>query len=175
MSDEDHFHHEVTSSIFDRMQTGTAIQDINVELMGSRLSHNASDHQVRKAVAVSMMKHIQHEVDAGATPSSASKEVLRKYRGLVKRSQDSIADRVDFLLQAQRDLTHRNDGEQIMYWIVYNLYDMEVFEEEVFQNWWTHGESVSDEAMKKVRVLSGRFMEWLDQAESESEEDEDDD
>jgi translation initiation factor eIF-2B subunit epsilon len=180
MSDEDggktdHFHHEATSSIFDRMQTGTAIQDINVELMGSRLSHNASDNQVRKAVAVSMMKHIQHEVDAGATVPSASKDVLSKYRDLVKRGQDSIADQVDFLLQVQRDLTHRNDGEQIMYWIVYNLYDMEVFEEEVFQNWWTHEESVSDDAMMNVRVLARKFMEWLDQAESESEEDEGDD
>ena len=179
MSDEDgsktdHFHHEATSSIFDRMQTGTAIQDINVELMGSRLSHNASDHQVRKAVAVSMMKHIQHEVDAGATVPSALKDVLSKYRDLVKRGQDSTADQVDFLLQVQRDLTHRNDGEQIMYWVVYNLYDMEVFEEEVFQNWWAHEESVGDDAMKKVRVLSGRFMEWLDQAESESGEDEGD-
>jgi translation initiation factor eIF-2B subunit epsilon len=180
MSDEDgsktdHFHHEATSSIFDRMQTGTAIQDINVELMGSRLSHNASDHQVRKAVAVSMMKHIQHEVDAGATVPSALKDVLGKYRDLVKRGQDSTADQVDFLLQVQRDLTHRNDGEQIMYWVVYNLYDMEIFEEEVFQNWWAHEESVSDDAMRKVRVLSGRFIEWLDQAESESEEDEGDD
>jgi translation initiation factor eIF-2B subunit epsilon len=180
MSDEDgsktdHFHHEATSSIFDRMQTGTAIQDINVELMGSRLSHNASDHQVRKAVAVSMMKHIQYEVDAGATVPSASKDVLSKYRDLVKRGQDSNADQVDFLLQVQRDLTHRNDGQQILYWIVYNLYDMEVFEEEVFQNWWAHEESAGDDAMRKVRVLSGKFMEWLDQAESESEEDEGDD
>jgi translation initiation factor eIF-2B subunit epsilon len=122
-----------------------------------------------------MMKHIQHEVDAGATVPSASKDVLSKYRDLVKRGQDSTADQVDFLLQVQRDLTHRNDGQQILYWIVYNLYDMEVFEEEVFRNWWAHEESVSDDAMRKVRVLSGRFMEWLDQAESESEEDEGDD
>jgi translation initiation factor eIF-2B subunit epsilon len=180
MSDEegsgsktDHFHHEATSSIFDRMQTATAIQDINVELMGSRLSHNASDYQVRKAVAVAMMKHIQHQVDAGATAASASKEALGKYRDLVKRSQDSIADQVDFLLQVQRDLTHRSHGNQIMYFVVYNLYDMEVFEEEVFRKWWADGGSVSDDGMKDVRTLSGKFIEWLDEAESESEGEED--
>jgi translation initiation factor eIF-2B subunit epsilon len=181
MSDEDgngsktdHFHHEATSSIFDRMQTATAIQDINVELMGSRLSHNASDYQVRKAVAVAMMKHIQHQVDAGATAASASKAALSKYRDLVKRGQDSVADQVDFLLQVQRDLTHRSHGNQIMYFVVYNLYDMEVFEEEVFRKWWAKEESVSDDEMQTVRTLSGKFIEWLDEAESESEEDESD-
>jgi translation initiation factor eIF-2B subunit epsilon len=181
MSDEDgggsktdHFHHEATSSIFDRMQTATAIQDINVELMGSRLSHNASDYQVRKAVAVAMMKHIQHEVDAGATAASASKDALSKYRDLVKRGQDSIADQIDFLIQVQRDLTHRSDGNQIMYFVVYNLYDMEVFEEEVFRKWWADEASVSDGGMKNVRILSGKFIEWLDEAESESDEDESD-
>jgi translation initiation factor eIF-2B subunit epsilon len=179
MSDEDgsgsktdHFHHEATSSIFDRMQTATAIQDINVELMGSRLSHNASDYQVRKAVAVAMMKHIQHQVDTGATAASASKDALSKYHGLVKRGQDSIADQVDFLLQVQRDLTRRSDGNQIMYFVVYNLYDMEVFEEEVFRKWWADEESVRDDGMENVRKLSGKFIEWLDEAESESEGDE---
>jgi translation initiation factor eIF-2B subunit epsilon len=173
-SKTDHFHHEATSSIFDRMQTTTAVQDINVELMGSRLSHNASDYQVRRAVAVAMMKHIQHQVDAGATAASASRDALSKYRGLVKRSQDSVTDQVDFLLQVQKDLTHRSHGNQIMYFMVYNLYDMEIFEEEVFRKWWANEESVRDGGMKNVRTLSGKFIDWLDEAESESEEDESD-
>ena len=181
MSDEDgsgsktdHFHHEATSSMFDRMQTATAIQDINVELMGSRLSHNATDHQVRKAVAVAMMKHIQHQIDSGATVPSASKEALNKYRDLIKRGQDSIADQVDFLLQVQRDLTRRSHGNQIIYHVVYNLYDMEVFGEEVIRKWWADEESVSGVEMKSVRALTAKFIEWLDEAESESEEDGDD-
>ena len=179
MSDEDgsssktdHFHHEATSSIFDRMQTATAIQDINVELMGSRLSHNATDHQVRKAVAVAMMKHIQHQVDAGMVVASAARDALGKYRDLVKRGQDSIADQVDFLLQVQRDLTHRSHGKEILYHILDNLYDMEVFGEEVFTKWWGEEESVSDDEMKDVRGPSGKFIEWLENAESESEDDE---
>ena len=180
MSDEDgssktdHFHHEATSSIFDRMQTATAIQDINVELMGSRLSHNATDHQVRKAVAVAMMKHIQHQIDAGATAASAAKSTLSKYRDLVKRGQDSIADQVDFLLKVQSDLTHRSHGNQVMYWVIYSLEEMEVFEEEVFRKWWANEESVSDEGMRNVRRLSAKFMEWLDTAETESEDDDSD-
>ncbi|MFL5662001.1 MAG: hypothetical protein ACJ8BW_11730 [Ktedonobacteraceae bacterium] len=156
------------------MQTTTAIQDINVELMGSRLSHNATDHQVRKAVAVAMMKHIQHQIDAGATAASVSKDVLSRYRDLVKRGQDSVADQVDFLLEVQRDLAHRSHGNQIMYHVVYNLYDMDVFEEEVIRRWWADEESVNGAAMENVRALTAKFLEWLDEAESESEGDESD-
>jgi translation initiation factor eIF-2B subunit epsilon len=168
-STTDHFHNEATSTIFDRMQTTTAVQDINVELMSSRLSHNASDYQVRRAVAVAMMRHIQQQVDDGATTASASKDTLSRYRDLVRRGQDSVSDQVDFLLQVQRDLTHRSHGNQIMYFVVYNLYDMEIFEEEVFRRWWTNEQSVSNDGMKNVRALSGKFIEWLDEAESESE------
>jgi translation initiation factor eIF-2B subunit epsilon len=180
LSDEDdqridRFHHEAVSSLFERMQTDTAIQDIRVELVSLRLANNASDHQVRKAVAVAMMKHIQKQIDSGVeTAADASRKTLTKYRDLVARaeSQDTTADRVDFLMESQRDLVQRNDGGRILLFVAKDLYDLEVFGEEVFTEWWEDEKSRGDAGMARVRQSTAQFIEWLENAESASEEEE---
>lgn len=181
MSDDDggtldRFHHDAVSSIFDRMQTGTAIEDVRVELLSLRLANNASDHQVRKAVAVAIMKHVQQQTTSGeATAAEASRATLTKYRDLVQReqSQDTLADQVDFMLEAQRDLVHRIDGEKILLFVAKDLYDLDMFGEEVFTTWWADERSVSSAGMKKVRGATTQFIDWLETAESESEEESD--
>ena len=179
MSDEDgivdRFHHEAVLNLFERMQTKTAASDIRLELTNLRLSYNASEHQVRKAVAVAMMKHIQNSVDSGAaTAADASRATLSDYRSLVQRGQDQepVADQVDFLSQAQRDLIHRSDGDKILLFVAKDLYDLEIMGEEAFTQWWGEAGSTSDEGMRKVREATKPFIDWLANAESESESEE---
>lgn len=179
MSDEDgteRFYHEAVSSLFERMQSDAQPEDVRVELMGLRLGNNASEHQVRKAVAVALMKHIQHMIDPGATIiADAVKKALTQYRILVQRdqSQDTSGDQIDFLLHAQHDLTRRKDGEKILLFLAKDLYEMEIFGEEVFTDWWNAEESSSDQEMNRVRQATSHFIEWLANAESESESEDD--
>ena len=174
----DRFHSEAVSNLFERMQSDTKADDVRVELMGLRLGNNASEHQVRKAVAVAMMKSTQHDVDTrSATVADAVKRTLKRYQTLVQRDNTTLettADQVDFLLHAQKDLAHRNDGGKILFFLAHDLYDMDIFGEEVFTDWWEDGRSCSSDGMRKVRENTVQFMNWLANAESEEEEEEDD-
>lgn len=169
----DNFHREVVNSIFGRMQENASPDDVKVELISSRLAHNATPHQVRRAVAMALMKHIQTAIEKGnGGPAEVSKVALDRYRSLVGGAQDTIDDQVDFLLEAQKDLTRRNDGGKILLFFTKELYEQEVFAEDVFMQWWDDDESSSGAEMKTVREPTEQFIEWLKNAESESESEE---
>ena len=175
MSDEDHhpndrFHFEAVSNLFERMQANAEIQDVRVELVGSRLAHDASEHQERKAVAVAMMKHIRSRMDSGAKAEEISHDSLTRYRDLIRsgKGQDTLANQVDFLLEVQKDLVHRTDGGRILYFITKEAYDEDIFEEDVIMAWWNDERSASNVEMENVRGLTGEFIKWLETAESES-------
>jgi translation initiation factor eIF-2B subunit epsilon len=168
--DGDTFHREVVNSIFGRMQENASPDDVKVELISSRLAHNATPHQVRRAVAVALMKHIQTVVEKGnGSPAEVSAAALDRYKSLVGGAQDTVDDQVDFLLEAQKDLTHRSEGGKILLFFTKELYDQEVLGEDVFMQWWDDAKSSADAEMKRVREPSQQFIEWLRNAESESE------
>ena len=176
------FHHDAFSTLYDRMQAGAASGDCHVELLSLRLAHNASDDQVRRAVATAMMRHIQKQIDTDSTDVSRPKKIeaitkstITTYRDLIKRQQssDTEADQVDFLLQVQKDLMHRSDGPAILGYVARYLYELDIFEEDVFTAWWTDEASTAGDGMESVRQATQAFIEWLQNAESESgEEDE---
>ena len=171
----DTFHREVVNSIFGRMQENAGPDDVKVELISSRLAHNATPHQVRRAVAVALMKHIQTAIEKGkGSPAEVSKVALDRYKSLVGGAQDTIDDQVDFLLEAQKDLIHRIDGAKILLFFTKELYDQEVFGEDLFMQWWDDDESSTGNDMETVRKPTHQFIEWLRNAESESESEEED-
>lgn len=172
-SEGDAFHRETVNTIFGRMQENTASHDVRVELMSARFAHDASPHQVRRAVAVAFMKYIESEVEKGnGTPAEVSKTALEGYHSLIAldNAQDTIDDQVDFLVESQKDLAHRKDGGKILLFFTKELYDMELFPEEVLVRWWDDEKSSSDAEMERVRKPAEQFIEWLKNAESESEE-----
>lgn len=168
--DGDTFHHEVVNSIFGRMQENAGPDDVKVELISSRLAHNATPHQVRRAVAVALMKHIQTAVGKGnGSPAEVSKAALDRYKSLVGGTQDTVNDQIDFLLEAQKDLTHRSDGGKILLFVTKELYDQEVFGEDVFMHWWDNEKSSVSSEMTQIKEPTQQFIDWLKSAESESE------
>ena len=173
------FHNEAVTSLFERMQTNTDPDDVRVELMGLRFSNNATEHQVRRAVATALMKHIQHTIEitpgSSTTVSDSVSQALKRYQVLIQREgvKDSVDDQVDFMLSAQKDLTRRAEGERILLFTAKELYDKEIFEEDVFTTWWADERSSASEEMRKVRETTRQFVEWLQNAEEESSEDED--
>ncbi|KKY26888.1 putative translation initiation factor eif-2b epsilon [Phaeomoniella chlamydospora] len=174
------FHHEAVVSLYERMQSNTDPEDVRVELMGLRFSNNSSEHQVRRAVATALMKHIQSTIDAtgpSAAVASVVTTTLKRYQILIQRegAEHDVEDQVEFMLASQKDLCHRAEGERILLFVAKDLYDREVFGEEVFIQWWHDERSSATEEMQKVRETTRQFIEWLENAEEESSEEEDED
>jgi translation initiation factor eIF-2B subunit epsilon len=182
--DRDHFHPDAVASIYDGLRDGLSSDVVHLELVGLRMSANASEHQVRRAVVAAFMKRIQQLIETGPVGAGeAVKQVLTKYKGILDRivfdrkSDGDKPDQVDLLLLIQKDLADRNKGETVLLFTAKELYDLEIVEEEAFEQWWEDERSSSTEALKGVRSRTQQFVEWLTSAEagSDSEEDETDD
>lgn len=175
VSDEDgtdRFHHEAVVNLFERMKRGTDQDDVRVELMGLRFAQNATEHQVRRAVVVALMKHMSNQVEEERMDTAdAVKQSITQYRNLIQRdrSQETVAGQVDFLIEAQKDLTRRNKGDQLLLHLAKELYQQDIFDEEVFHHWWNDDRSESMEELKRLKESTKQFMDWLATADEESE------
>ncbi|EXJ60219.1 hypothetical protein A1O7_04371 [Cladophialophora yegresii CBS 114405] len=173
----DRFQHDTVAILVQRMQEGKHADDMLSELMGLRFSGGADETQVRRAVAVALMKHIHSEIENGVPAADATRRVLTAYNTLIRRkgAEQTIDEQAAFLLDAQRDLIRRKDGGKTLLFVVKDLYDLEIFPEEAFTDWWEDERSSAEPEMAEVRKPSSQFIEWLENAESESESDEEDD
>ncbi|KAI9801632.1 MAG: hypothetical protein M1833_002314 [Piccolia ochrophora] len=178
--EEGDFHYDAASSIFDALQRGEASDIVQLELQGLRMGVNADYHQVRKAVIAAFMKRIQHVMESQfLRTDDAVSQVLRKYavvleKTMFDKSQRRKEDQVDFLLTLQRDLIHRNKGESVLLFTAKELYDMDILEEEGFNQWWQDARSSLEAAMQQVRTQTQQFVEWLANAEEDSSEEDED-
>ena len=178
------FHVEATASILDGLQKGDPADTIILELNGYRMSTNASQHEVRKAVVAAFMKRVSNlsagDNRPGMSAREAVKEVFGNYKGLVERTMfdkdaDEKADQVDFLLLLQKEVLGRPNGNQLLLFVTNEMYDSDIIEEDGFLQWWDNERSVEEE-MGKVRDLTERFIIFLKEAEEDDEsEDEDED
>ncbi|KAI9816581.1 MAG: hypothetical protein M1827_001713 [Pycnora praestabilis] len=170
----DEFYHDAASSIFDALQRGETTEVIQLELTGLRLANNASPHQVRHAVIAAIMRWIQQIIDSESVGGSeAVNQVLNKYKDLVEKTifdkeKPEKIDQVDFLLLVQKDLIHRDSGESILIFTSKELYELEIIEEEGFEQWWEDSRSSEDDEMRRVRSQTQQFVEWLATAEEDS-------
>lgn len=141
------------------------------------MTTNASDHQVRRAVVSSFMKYIQQLMEGGKGAGDAVHEVFSKYgevidRCLFDRNKEVKKDQVDLLLLLQRDLVHRHKGDTVLLFAAKELYELELVDEEAYEQWWgDEGSSVSEE-LRNVRGQAWQFVEWLANAEEESDDEE---
>ena len=170
------FHSEASGSIYDSLKQEHDVANIQLELQALRMSSNASEHEVRKAVVAGLLKYAM-EIRPKGTPLKAT---LAANRTLVEKTIfDEIQprDQVDFLLLAQSDLCKYDEGDTVLASLCNDLYLMDSFEEdlfeaEAFQEWWSDERSSANEALRKVREKTQKFMQVLE--ENEEEEDEDD-
>ncbi|KAJ5679713.1 translation initiation factor eIF-2B subunit epsilon [Penicillium macrosclerotiorum] len=175
--EQDNFHHDASVSVFDSLREGVSADVVQLELVSLRMTANASDFQVRRAIVSSFMKYVQQLIEGGADAGKAVKDVFTKYREVVDRTlydreKDDKKDQVDLLLQLQQDLVHRSQGGRILLSIATTLYQLELAEEEAYEQWWADERSSSSEELRAVRTETRKFMDWLESAESEESSDE---
>lgn len=174
---EDHFVEDAAVSVYDSLRDGVTSDVVQLELVSLRMTANADDNQVRRAVVSAFMKRIQQLIDTGKGASEAVRAIFGTYREIVERctfdrNTPVKTDQVDLLLLLQQDLVSRPRGDMVLLFTAKELYDLELLEEEAFEQWWGNERSSSTEDMRKVRVQAQQFVDWLANAEEEDSEEE---
>jgi len=177
----ENFHKDAVADVFKTLSEGGDFHNTRVEFTSLRLSNNATDHQMHRAIAVGFTKRIAQLVESGLEPAKAVTQTLG-----MEGAQDFVSDvavgrekktedQVDFLICLQKDLVHREKGDVILFALCRELYDREVVEEEGFEAWWVDSRSSETEQLRKVRQRTEVFMTWLRDAEEEDSDEEDSD
>jgi translation initiation factor eIF-2B subunit epsilon len=185
-SSNEAFHHDAVAGLLDALKDNGDFESGNgtrLEFTGLRLSNNATDRQVRRAIATAFTKRIAQLVESGKPATEAASSTFsvagaKSFLDEVAIGLDkSEEDQVDFIYALQRDLVHRSNGATILAAVSQKLYQMEVLEEDAFLRWWEECEGLEaeDKEMKTVRAKTVVFIDWLKEAEAESSEEEDDD
>lgn len=175
---EDHFVEDAAVSVYDSLRDGVTPDVVQLELVSLRMTANADDNQVRRAVVSAFMKRIQQLIDTEKKGASeAVRAIFGTYREIVERctfdrNTPVKTDQVDLLLLLQQDLVSRPRGDMILLFTAKELYDLELLEEEAFEQWWGDERSSGTEDMKKVRMQAHQFVDWLANAEEEDSEEE---
>lgn len=177
------FHKDAVADVFKALSEGGQFDNTRVEFTSLRLSNNATDHHIHRAIAVAFTKHISQLIENGLEVSKAVEKSLvadnkgaQRFIDEVAIGQDKkIEDQVDFLLCLQKDLIHREKGETVLFALCKELYDRDILEEEGYDAWWADERSVESEELKKVRATTEVFINWLKEAEEEDSDEEDDD
>lgn len=175
------FDHDAAASIYDSLCEGHESANIQLELTSLRMSTNASEHQVRRAVVVAFVKRVTQLMKAGTGVREAVAQVFGQHKELLERTMfdkdlSGKVDQVDFMLLLQADLGRRENGDSILLNAATKLVEMDVIEEEGMQQWWADVKSCEAEDMKRVRQKTQQLIDFLaESSDEESEEDEDED
>ncbi|KAL8794532.1 MAG: hypothetical protein Q9195_002867 [Heterodermia aff. obscurata] len=174
---------EATADVLDALQNGVSPENISLELVSLRMKEDASQHQVRHAVVTAFMRRVSNLMDedgqSGSSPNEAVTEVFTKNKEVIQRtlfdqSRETKNDQVDLLMLIQKDAAGRSKGESLLVFIAKILYDLELVEEDGIMQWWEDDRSRSGD-MKKVRVLTEPFIDFLQNAEEESDDESEED
>lgn len=144
------------------------------------MTANASDNQVRRAVVSAFMRRIPELIASGKTPNDAISDIFGTYQEIVERAlfdrdTDKKPDQVDLLLLLQQDLAGQPPKDSFFMVLCSGLYQLEILEEEAFDQWWADERSSSSDEMKVVKKQAEKFIEWLATADEEDSEEESDD
>jgi translation initiation factor eIF-2B subunit epsilon len=174
------FDHDASQSIYDSLEQGHESANIQLELTALRMSTNASDHQVRRAVVSSFVKRIMQLIKSGETIKASIAQVFGHHKELIDRAifdknSSNKADQVDFMLLLQADLSHRESGDAILLSAATKLTELDCIEEEGILQWWADEKGDENEDLKKVKEKTKALVDFLQQeSEEESDESEED-
>ncbi|GME84892.1 unnamed protein product [Ambrosiozyma monospora] len=175
--EEEDFHKEALATVERAMENNHDIDTALLELNTLRMSMNVTYHEVRLSTSTALVERVDHFI---ATDTLGVKDAVDKVFGqwsaLFKRQVFEDLDQVDLLLIVQKLCCQLNESyrSMVFLFVLMQLYDAEVVEEDNVYLWWNGKESQTEE-MSVVRDKAEKWIEWLQQAESDSEEDSDED
>jgi translation initiation factor eIF-2B subunit epsilon len=178
------FHHEAVSGIYDALKQSGDLYSAKLEFMALRFSNDASDHQMRRAIAAAFAKRISQLLaeNERMKEAAAATEVLKLPGAKKILSEVAIGtemkkeDQTDFISCLQKDLVHRAKGQPILAAMCFKLYTMDLLEGGAILQWWQDCEALGDDEDKEMkRVREGNGMKAIiAELEKDSESEEED-
>ena len=186
------FHVDAVNGILDTLRArNTSTGDFDstkLEITGLRLATDASDHEVRRAVAVAYMKRAaelnlgQETSAAGPLEPAKAAEKTISVKGAVKFlvdigiGGDEPSKQVAFILALQQATLGTRElelakGGTLLAAMMQQLYNADALDEDSIDAWWEDAKSHEGEGMIAVRERVRVLVEWLQEAEEESDED----
>lgn len=173
--DED-FEKEAIATIDRSMENNHDLDTALLELNTLRMSMNVTYHEVRLATSQALLNKIVHFITTDTLDlKEATEKIFKKWGLLFKRQVFDQPEQVD-LLQILQEICSKIDKsyhEKILFMVVNILYDQDIVEEENIYEWWDSEASVANDDLIHVRTLTGKWVDWLREAEEESEEESD--
>ncbi|PHH49986.1 putative translation initiation factor eIF-2B subunit epsilon [Ceratocystis fimbriata CBS 114723] len=181
------FHGDAVQGLLDTLRgEGGDFDAAKLEFMGLRLSQNASDIAVRKAIATAFAYRAAELVEeSGLEPTKAVEKALTgrpgsaKFLGDVGVGGSQMADQRDLSLALHRAFSSLRTVDVARRGVLLSatlqkLYDLDIIEEDAILAWWADEKSQSDD-LAPVREKCKILVEWLQTAEEEDSEEEEED
>ncbi|EOO02556.1 putative eif4-gamma eif5 eif2-epsilon protein [Phaeoacremonium minimum UCRPA7] len=183
------FHTDAVQGLLEALR-GDDSEDFDsakLEFMGLRLSHDASDSSVRRAVTVAFVKRAAELLSpeyGGLEPTKSAEKTVAAKRGAAKFLKEvgvgggSVDEQVEFTLALQKALVNLRDTEvgragTLLAALLQQLYNLDVLEEEGILGWWADKRAAEGDSMTTVREKTKVLVEWLENASEEEESDDD--
>jgi translation initiation factor eIF-2B subunit epsilon len=157
-----------------------------MEFQGLRFGSDASEADIRRAVAVAFARRTAELLTEGLVPNKAAEETLKNIRGVPKFiSEVAIAGdgddvQAEFALALQKALVAIKGLEVsragvLLQAMLQQLYGLEVVEEGGILGWWNDERSQAGGGMEDTRAKCQALVNWLEQDDDDDDEDDDDD
>ena len=188
------FHKEAVNGLLDALRGDVDDFDsAKLEFMGLRLSQDASDTSVRRAVASAFVRRAAELLSADGgqhggplEPARAAERAVASKRGSAKFLREvgvgggSRAEQVDFVLAVQKALVGHSEVETpragtLLAAMLQHMYNNDVVEEDGILAWWADKRAAEGESMAAVRARCKVLVDWLQEEDDSSDDDDDDD
>lgn len=171
--EEENFGKEAVATVERAMEHNHDIDTALLELNTLRMSMNVTYHEVRLSTVQAMVKRIVHFVSTETlSAKDATAKVFGTWGSLFRRQVFNESEQVDLvqILQGVCSALDPEYGQMVLLVALQKLYDLDIVEEDSIFQWWESPEASSSERMEAVRQATGRFVEWLRDAEEESDD-----
>ncbi|KAL2752163.1 hypothetical protein ACRALDRAFT_2030386 [Sodiomyces alcalophilus JCM 7366] len=196
------FHHDAVQGLLDALRDDTGdFEPAKLEFMGLRLANDASDAQMRRAVAAAFARRAAELLTpehGGLDASKAADRALSR-KGASRFIHEvgvgdpaTDAEQVEFILSLQKALVTLAGSSRtlvlenaragtLLAALLQQLYNLDVLEEDGILAWWDEERALGggkdgevESKMKAVRERCRVLVEWLENASEEDDDDEDD-
>lgn len=174
--DDEDFAKEALATVERALENNHDIDTALLELNTLRMSYNVTYHEVRLATVEALVTRVVHFISTGTLEvKEATEKVFRAWGPLFKRQVFDGEEQVDLiqLLQNKVVILDNSYNQKLLFFAINILYDEEIIEEDYIYEWWDSPVSSESEALISVKELTGKWVEWLKEAEEESDEDSD--
>lgn len=174
--DAEDFEQEGFATVKRAIENNHDLDTAMLELNTLRMSMNVSYHDVRMATSAALLARVFHFI---ATQTLGAKDatlkIFSQWGSLYKRQCFESEDFID-LMNVLMDKVLEQKFEKpdlILFTLLNNLYDNDILEEDIIYQWW---DTLSEDSRyDEVKVLSGKWVEWLRTADEETSSEEEDD